>query len=91
MCCVFVCVCEQLVLFDQSALYIPLHYDACACCMQGPCKWWRGELTGPPSPDKWQTLQHNGPVFAPPYEAHGVKLLYEGEEVDLTPEQEVRA
>ncbi|KAI5010511.1 hypothetical protein ZWY2020_012648 [Hordeum vulgare] len=37
---------------------------------------------------KWSTLEHNGVIFPPPYEPHGVKMLYNGKPVDLTPEQE---
>jgi DNA topoisomerase-1 len=37
---------------------------------------------------KWSTLEHNGVVFPPPYKPHGVKMLYNGQPVDLTPEQE---
>ncbi|XP_074556414.1 DNA topoisomerase 1 beta-like [Curcuma longa] len=37
---------------------------------------------------KWTTLEHNGVVFPPPYKPHGVKVLYKGRPVDLTPEQE---
>ncbi|KAF3785570.1 DNA topoisomerase 1 [Nymphaea thermarum] len=37
---------------------------------------------------KWTTLEHNGVIFPPPYKPHGVKMLYNGEPVDLTPEQE---
>ena len=37
---------------------------------------------------KWQTLEHNGMIFPRPYEPHGVKMLYDGKPVDLTPEQE---
>ncbi|XP_051148681.1 DNA topoisomerase 1 alpha-like isoform X2 [Andrographis paniculata] len=37
---------------------------------------------------KWTTLTHNGVVFPPPYKPHGVKLLYKGKPVDLTPNQE---
>ncbi|KAG0585132.1 hypothetical protein KC19_3G261200 [Ceratodon purpureus] len=37
---------------------------------------------------KWQTLEHNGVIFPPPYESHGVKMLYDGKPVDLTPAQE---
>jgi len=36
---------------------------------------------------KWRFLEHNGVIFPPKYEPHGVKMLYEDEEVDLTPEQ----
>lgn len=37
---------------------------------------------------KWTTLQHCGVIFPPPYKPHGVKLLYNGKPVDLTPEEE---
>ncbi|XP_010545254.1 PREDICTED: DNA topoisomerase 1 alpha [Tarenaya hassleriana] len=37
---------------------------------------------------KWTTLEHNGVIFPPPYKPHGVKMLYQGKPVDLTPEQE---
>ncbi|GAB4858462.1 hypothetical protein Ancab_009936 [Ancistrocladus abbreviatus] len=47
--------------------------------------------TVPPSSgegQKWTTLVHNGVIFPPPYTPHGVKMLYDGKPVDLTPEQE---
>ncbi|GMN48569.1 hypothetical protein TIFTF001_017730 [Ficus carica] len=37
---------------------------------------------------KWTTLSHNGVIFPPPYNPHGVKMLYNGKPVDLTPQQE---
>ncbi|KAG4992367.1 hypothetical protein JHK82_025881 [Glycine max] len=37
---------------------------------------------------KWTTLVHNGVIFPPPYQPHGVKMLYKGRPVDLTPELE---
>ncbi|KVH96852.1 DNA breaking-rejoining enzyme, catalytic core [Cynara cardunculus var. scolymus] len=37
---------------------------------------------------KWTSLVHNGVIFPPPYKPHGVKMLYKGKPVDLTPEQE---
>ncbi|KAJ7529666.1 hypothetical protein O6H91_15G061100 [Diphasiastrum complanatum] len=37
---------------------------------------------------KWTTLEHNGVIFPPPYQVHGIKMLYDGKPVDLTPEQE---
>lgn len=44
---------------------------------------------GPQSGEKrWTTLKHSGVLFPPEYEVHGVKMLYEGKPVDLTPEQE---
>jgi DNA topoisomerase I len=48
-------------------------------------------LKAPPGSDggkKWTTLEHNGVIFPPPYKPHGVKMLYNGKPVDLTPEQE---
>jgi len=36
----------------------------------------------------WDTLSHNGVTFPPPYEPHGVKLLYAGKPVDLSAEEE---
>lgn len=37
---------------------------------------------------KWTTLVHNGVIFPPSYKPHGVKMLYNGKPVDLTPDQE---
>jgi DNA topoisomerase-1 len=37
---------------------------------------------------KWTTLSHHGVLFPPEYEPHGVRMLYDGKPVDLTPEQE---
>ena len=37
---------------------------------------------------KWETLHHSGVLFPPDYAPHGVKMLYDGKPVDLTPEQE---
>ncbi|XP_050219344.1 DNA topoisomerase 1 alpha-like [Mercurialis annua] len=37
---------------------------------------------------KWTTLEHNGVIFPPPYKPHGIKILYKGKPVVLTPEQE---
>ena len=33
----------------------------------------------------WSTLEHNGVVFPPPYEAHGIPLVYDGHDVKLLP------
>ncbi|CAM0911236.1 unnamed protein product [Alopecurus aequalis] len=38
--------------------------------------------------EKWSTLVHNGVIFPPPYSPHGVKMLYNGQPVELTPEEE---
>jgi hypothetical protein len=37
---------------------------------------------------KWETLVHNGVLFPPEYTPHGVKMLYDGQVVDLTSAQE---
>ena len=37
---------------------------------------------------KWDTLRHNGVLFPPEYMPHGIKMLYDRQPVDLTPEQE---
>lgn len=37
---------------------------------------------------KWDTLEHSGVLFPPEYTPHGVKMLYDGEPVELTPQQE---
>ena len=36
----------------------------------------------------WKTLEHNGVVFPPPYEPHGVPLTYDGKDVTLLPHEE---
>jgi DNA topoisomerase-1 len=37
---------------------------------------------------KWTHLEHSGVIFPPPYKPHGIKMLYEGKPVTLTPEEE---
>lgn len=37
---------------------------------------------------KWKTLQHNGILFPPAYEAQGIKIKIKGKSVDLNLEQE---
>lgn len=53
---------------------------------KGANKWW----TRPPMPKTilWETLDHNGILFAPAYEPHGVKMLYDGQPVELAPAAE---
>ena len=36
----------------------------------------------------WSTLEHNGVVFPPPYQAHGIPLVYDGHDVKLLPHEE---
>jgi len=40
---------------------------------------------------KWRTLQHNGILFPPAYEARGIAIRIRGEKVPLNPEQEEMA
>lgn len=48
-------------------------------------KWWEEEEH---EGVQWLRLEHNGINFPPAYEAHGVKMLYDGKPVDLTAAQE---
>jgi len=50
-------------------------------------EWWN-ESREEDDTIKWKTLEHNGVIFAPPYTPHGVKMMYDGKPVDLTPQQE---
>lgn len=51
--------------------------------------WWKESGKEKENPTwKWDTLEHNGVAFPPLYTPHGVKMKYDGKEVDLTPEQE---
>ncbi|KAJ6499260.1 DNA topoisomerase I [Mycena sanguinolenta] len=52
-------------------------------------RWWDADANGDGSV-KWETLEHNGVIFPPPYEplpAH-VKMKYNGKELDLPPASE---
>lgn len=49
-------------------------------------RWW--EVQEWDNTVKWETLEHNGPYFAPPYQPHGVRMLYDGRELALEPEAE---
>ncbi|KAG2388416.1 hypothetical protein C9374_000580 [Naegleria lovaniensis] len=55
-------------------------------------KWWQEsdeqiqEILS--SDQKWNTLKHNGVLFPPDYEPHGIPVYYDGKPVKLTPEQE---
>ncbi|KWU42448.1 hypothetical protein RHOSPDRAFT_21228 [Rhodotorula sp. JG-1b] len=48
-------------------------------------KWWEEQNDGE---EKWKTLEHNGVMFPPEYEPHGVRMKYNGKEVQLAPEAE---
>lgn len=52
-------------------------------------RWWEAQQEND-GEEKWQTLEHSGVIFPPPYEplpSH-VKMVYKGKEVDLPPESE---
>lgn len=53
-------------------------------------KWWEVEQAafGEKGTVKWESLEHNGPYFPPPYEPINVPLLYEDKELYLEPEAE---
>ncbi|SCV69897.1 BQ2448_1291 [Microbotryum intermedium] len=53
---------------------------------EGAYKWWEEQSND--GTTKWKTLEHNGVMFPPEYEPHGVKMKYEGKSVDLSPEAE---
>lgn len=52
----------------------------------GGYKWWEDENFGE-GEERWQTLEHAGVIFPPPYEPlpSYVKLYYDGKQVDLPP------
>ncbi|KAF2303812.1 hypothetical protein GH714_023548 [Hevea brasiliensis] len=52
------------------------------------CKSTKVQPSSTDGQKKWTTLVHNGVIFPPPYQPHGIKILYKGQPVDLTPEQE---
>lgn len=37
---------------------------------------------------QWTVLRHNGPMFPPPYEPHGIPLILNGVKIKLTPDVE---
>jgi DNA topoisomerase-1 len=51
----------------------------------GANKWWNRPPLGN---KKWEQLKHNGVLFPPPYEPHEIPILYDGEEIKMTPECE---
>lgn len=48
--------------------------------------WW--DADEPPEGCQWRTMEHAGVSFPESYVPHGVKMKYDGQEVDLTPQQE---
>ncbi|KAI0779490.1 hypothetical protein C8Q74DRAFT_1198203 [Fomes fomentarius] len=53
-------------------------------------KWWEEQNANRDGSVKWETLEHNGVYFPPPYEPlpQHVKMKYNGQVVDLPPESE---
>mmetsp|Transcript_21271 Transcript_21271/g.44374 ORF Transcript_21271/g.44374 Transcript_21271/m.44374 type:complete len:774 (-) Transcript_21271:163-2484(-) len=51
--------------------------------------WWNAE--DPPKGCQWVQMEHAGVSFPEPYEPHGVNMLYDGEEIALTPLEEEAA
>ncbi|GBE80607.1 DNA topoisomerase 1 [Sparassis crispa] len=53
-------------------------------------RWWEQEDPNGDGTQKWQTLEHNGVYFPPPYESlpSHVKMKYAGKPVDLPPDSE---
>ncbi len=50
-------------------------------------KWWMN-VDDLDKAEKWQTLEHAGPLFPPEYVPHGVMMKYDGKPVHLDPPQE---
>lgn len=51
--------------------------------------WWEAPVLAEGM--NWSTMEHSGVSFPEEYQPHGVKMLYDGEPVDLTPAQEEAA
>jgi len=51
--------------------------------------WW--DAPEPPEGCQWATMEHAGVSFTEPYKPHGVKMLYDGDPVDLNPVEEESA
>lgn len=50
-------------------------------------KWWE-QGNDDDGSTKWNELEHNGVLFPPAYEPHGVKMKYDGKPISLSPEAE---
>jgi DNA topoisomerase-1 len=48
--------------------------------------WW--DAPDPPKGYQWATMEHAGVSFTDPYQPHGVKMLYDGQPLDLSPVEE---
>ena len=51
--------------------------------------WW--DAPEPPEGYQWNTMEHTGVSFADPYIPHKVQMKYNGQPVELTPDQEEAA
>jgi DNA topoisomerase-1 len=52
-------------------------------------KWWEQAITDEnEEEERWKCLEHNGVLFPPSYEPHGVKIKFKGEEMNLDAQQE---
>ncbi|GAX18547.1 DNA topoisomerase I [Fistulifera solaris] len=51
--------------------------------------WW--DSVEPPEGCQWRTMEHSGVSFPEEYVPHGIKMKYDGKDVDLTPVQEEAA
>mmetsp|Transcript_20091 Transcript_20091/g.29807 ORF Transcript_20091/g.29807 Transcript_20091/m.29807 type:complete len:786 (-) Transcript_20091:127-2484(-) len=51
--------------------------------------WWNAD--DPPKGQQWCKMEHAGVSFPEAYDPHGVKMRYDGKEVDLTPVEEEAA
>ncbi|GAX25056.1 DNA topoisomerase I [Fistulifera solaris] len=51
--------------------------------------WW--DSVEPPEGCQWRTMEHSGVSFPEEYVPHGIKMKYDGKDVDLTPAQEEAA
>jgi DNA topoisomerase-1 len=57
--------------------------------VEGNTGWWEGDVAATKKGEqRWTTLSHNGVLFPPPYEPHGIPILYEGTEFVMTPAEE---
>lgn len=45
-------------------------------------------LFGGEKPKKWDTLEHNGPLFPPLYEPHNIPVIYKGSKIQQQPSAE---
>ncbi|KAI8324725.1 hypothetical protein GQ54DRAFT_331437 [Martensiomyces pterosporus] len=50
-------------------------------------KWWL-EQSKDEDGQKWNSLEHSGVMFPPPYSPHGIPLRYNGKDINLAPDAE---